>query len=706
MTNRPAPQAAGLRLDPLLAPRSIAFVGASARPDTPGADMMRMIRAGGYEGRVYAVNPGYREIEGYPCFASLDALPEPPDLAVLGVKNERLEDALREAIAAGAKAAVIFASALMDDDAEPALAARIAAIATQAGVPVCGPNCMGFYNDLDRVWVCGFPSPRRPDAGAIAFVAHSGSVFGALAHNDPRLRFALAVSPGGEANVTVADYVAYAVERPEVKVVGLFLETARDPRGFEAALRKAAARQVPVVVLKVGRTEAAAAAALTHTGALAGSDLAYQALFDTYGVIRVETLDELAATLMLLSTGRRAAPGGIVAIGDSGGERELLIDLADRHCVGFAAISDATKKRIAARLDPGLEADNPLDAWGTGTQFASLFEECFGALVDDDDAALGLLNADIRDCYYIHRGYADAAKAVAAATSKPVAVMTNYTQVRHDALALELSRTGVPVLDGSAHALAAARGALAWRDFLARPPDEASAPPPQDAAARAAARAALKGRRAPLDEAESLGLLAAWGVPVAPHRIVASQDEAVAAAAALGFPVVCKTAEAGLSHKSDVGGVRLDLRDEAALARAYADLSARLGPRALVAAMAPRGVELALGMVADPQFGPVVTVGAGGVLIELLEDRVAALAPFGPATARRLLDRLKLRPLLDGYRGQPAADLDALCRAISAFSTLAADLAAHVAEIDVNPLVAGRDIAALDALVAPAQEAT
>jgi len=308
----------GRRLAPLLNPRSIAFVGASPRPNAPGNDMMRMIRRGGFAGLVHAVNPGHREIEGYPCVPGLADLADAPDLVVLSVRNERLEETLAAAIGRGAKAAVVFASGVLPGERDDPLARRLARAAAEAALPVCGPNCMGFYNDLDGVWVCGFPSPRQPAPGAIAFIAHSGSVFGALAHNDPRLRFALAVSPGGEATATVADYIAYAVERPEVRVVGLFIETARDPERFALALERAAERSVPVVALKVGRTAAAAEAALTHTGALAGSDLAYDALFDRYGVVRVETLDELAATLLLLSTGRRVGRGGLVAIGDSG----------------------------------------------------------------------------------------------------------------------------------------------------------------------------------------------------------------------------------------------------------------------------------------------------------------------------------------------------------------------------------------------------
>ena len=688
-------------LRPLLAPRSIAFVGASARPNTPGHDMMRMIRRGGFPGSVHAINPSYREIEGYPCLPSLGDLAEPPDLAVLAVKNERLEAGLLEAQAAGARACVIFASGVLEGDAEPHLAERLAAIARASDMPVCGPNCMGFYNDLDGVWVCGFPSPRQPSPGSIALIAHSGSVFGALAHNDPRLRFALAVSPGQELTATVADYLAYAVERPEVKVVGLFIETARDPSGFRAALAKAASRQIPVVVLKVGRTEAAAQAALTHTGAIAGSDAAYQALFDQHGVIRVETLDDLAATLLLLSTGRRAAAGGLVSIHDSGGERELLIDLADRAKVPFAEIGEKTKQRIGARLDPGLEAANPLDAWGTGKDFEDLFEKCFADLVADDQAAIGLFSADIRDNYYLSEGYARAVKTVAALTDKPVVLATNYTQVRHDAIAGMLSEAGVPVLDGTAPALAAIHGALAYRDFLARTADRLPELPAGFAGARAQALALPAGRA--LDERASLALLAAWGVPTVAHEGALSEAEAVAAATRLGFPVVLKTAAAGATHKSDLAGVHLGLADANAVRAAYRDLAARIGPDVTVARMLT-GVELSLGMLRDPQFGPVVLLGAGGTLIELLSDRCAGLAPFGPATARRLLDRLSLRKLLDGLRGAAPVDLDALSLIVARFSVLCADLADLVSEIDVNPLICGSEIAAVDALVIARRE--
>jgi acyl-CoA synthetase (NDP forming) len=677
------------RLDPLLSPRSIAFVGASARPDTPGHDMMRMIRRAGFGGIVHAVNPGYRDVEGYPCVPALADLPAAPDLAVLSVRNERLEETLGQAVAIGARAAVIFASAVLPGD--PALHERLAALA--GPMPVCGPNCMGFYNDLDRVWICGFPSARQPEPGAIALVAHSGSVFGALCHNDPRLRFAFAVSPGQELTATVADYVETALERPAVRVIGLFIEAARDPTGLRRALDRAATAGIPVVVLKVGRTPAAAEAALTHTGAIAGSDAAWDALFDQYGVIRVEDLDAFAATLQLLATGRRTGPGGLVTIHDSGGERELTIDLADRAGVAFAPITEATRAAIQARLDPGLVAANPLDAWGTGRDFVPSFTACFNDLLADPGAALGFFCADFRDDYYLHAGFAEAALAAAAATDKPVACVTTYTQMRHDKIALHLASHGVPVLDGTAHALAAAKGALAWRDAQARGPDRLPFLPAGD---RAAWRARLA-TGAPLAEADALDLLAAWGIPVVPNYRAASEQDVLAVPFA--YPLVLKTATPGIAHKSDVGGVRLNLADAAALRAAYRDVAGRLGPDVIVMPMMEPAPEIALGMLVDPQWGPLVVVSAGGVLIELLDDRAQALAPFGPATARRLIDRLRIAKLLAGHRGGVSADLDALALAISRFSILARDLADLVSEIDINPILAGPEITAVDALI-------
>lgn len=688
-------------LTPLLAPESVAFVGASERPNTPGRDMLETVRRSGYRGRVYAVNPKYETIDGIACYPSLADLPEPVDLAVLAVGNSRLEEAFERAAEAGARSAVVFASG-QGQGADGGLIDRLRAIARAAGMPVCGVNCMGFYNDALPVWICGFPSPRTlTQGGGITFIAQSGSVFGAIAHNDPRFAFNLVVSPGQELVTTVADYMDYALELESTKVIGLFLEAIRDPEAFRRALEKANAREIPVVALKVGRTAESQALAVSHTGALTGNDSAFDALCRRYGVLRVKDIDELAATLLLFAAGRLAAPGGLATIHDSGGERELLVDLAQEVGVPFARIGPSTRKRLAERLEEGLEPHNPLDAWGTGNDFQAIFTDCLRALNDDPQTALSVLFADLRDRYYVSEGFAAAAADVAGQTTKPVIVATNYSGVRHDAIALRLTRAGVPVLDGTVPALRAVRHALAWRDFLRSDRRQPVPAAPPGVRGRWQERLASG---APLEEAEALSLLGDYGVPTVPFVVAASETEACAAAETLGFPVAVKTAMPNVPHKSDVGGVRLGLGRIEDVASVYRDFAARLGPRVILQRMAPRGVEMTFGMVSDPQFGPVVMVGAGGVLVEILGDVTYALAPFDAATARRLIDELRTRRLLDGVRGAPPGDVAALVRALAAFSVLSADLADLVAEIDVNPLIVTADgVLAVDALVVPKQ---
>jgi len=685
-------------LSPLLAPRSIALVGASPKPNTPGNDMIVMATRAGFDGDVFLINPNYREIDGRPCYASFGDLPRRVDLAILGVSNTRLEAALNAAIRGGVRAAVIFASCYLENDGSPPLTDRIAAIARAAGIPICGGNCMGFYNDSARVWAAGFATAREPRPGGIAFISHAGSVFGAFAHNDPRFRFNLVVSAGQELVTTAADYLDYALDQPETRVVGLFLEAVRAPGRFVRALEKAALKGIPVVILKTGRTEASAALALSHSGAIAGNDAAYQALFDKYGVIRVETLDEMGASLLLFALGRTAAAGGLAVIQDSGGERELVIDLAAEHDVPFARIGAKTVARLRERLEFGLEPVNPLDAWGTGHDFVGRFSDCFTALLDDPDTGLGIFFNDLRANFYIHDGFMEVARRAAGKSHKPVAYATNFSQVRHDGVALALTEAGVPVMDGTVPALLAARHLFEYRDFKNRGAD-----PPLNVRPRMDWRARLA--KSPLDEAEALALLADYGIPSASATVVESAEDAARVARGLGFPVACKTAMPGIRHKTECDGVRLGLSDDAAVRAAFTDLSNRLGPRAILMPMAKPGVEIALGLVNDAQFGPVVMVAAGGALIEVLRDARHALAPFGPTTARRLLDKLRLRDLLEGVRGGPPANLEAAALAISRFSVLAAELAGAIAEFDVNPLiVTSEGVLAVDALVISEKE--
>lgn len=688
------------RLAPLLQPASIALVGASPKAGSVGRGMIQTLRGGGFPGRVYLVNPGYKEIEGEPCYASVAELPERVDHVVLGVANARIEQSLAQAIAAGARAATIFASCYLEDDRDPPLLRRIAAMAREAGLPICGGNGMGFYNFDHGLRVCGFPPPDWVRGGNKTFITHSGSAFSAMVHHDHRFAYNLAVSPGQELGATADEYLDFALDQPTTRVAGLFLETVRNPEGFVAALEKARARRVPVVVLKVGRSAESARLAVSHSGAVAGDYAAYEALFDRCGVVAVDTLTELANALLLLGHDKPIAAGGLASIHDSGGLRELIMDRAVLRGVPFARIDAATTRKLADRLDYGLEPINPLDAWGTGNDYETIFEECMVALCEDPDTAVGALFAETRDAYSLHEGYGRVLARAAKRTAKPIVLVNNMAAVGDTRLAAELTRAGLPVLIDIDAGLAAFRAAFAWRDAADRP---APRPAPAPAGLRTKWTPRLE-RGGALDEAESLALMADYGVGVLAHRIVESEAAAIEAARIIGFPVALKTATPGILHKSDVGGVKLGLADEAAVAAAYRDLAARLGPRALVMAMAGKGVELSFGAVMDPQFGPLVMVGAGGVLIEMMKDRRFALPPFDEAWARRLIDGLALRPLLDGRRGQKPADPAALAKSLSAFSVMVADLKGLIAEIDINPVLAGPTGAvALDALVVPAE---
>ncbi len=690
-----APEA---RLAPLLNPRSIAFVGASARNGTPGHTMLDLNRGGSREGRLYPVNPRYSRIDGVDCYPSLSELPEVPDLVVLGLADRRLESALTEAAAAGARAAVIFGGANLEEPEQTRLVRRLTAIAMEADIPICGGNGMGFYNLDAGLRITFSRPPRATRAGNVALISHSGSSWSSLTHNDGRLRFNLSVSSGQELNVGVADYLRYALSMPTTRAIGLILETVRSPEDFVSALAEANAREVPVMVLKVGRTEQSARLAISHSGAIVGDDAAFDAIFEHYGVGRARTLEELAAGLLLLSSACRVGPGGLALIHDSGFERELLIDLASDHGVALASISPETRDRLAALLDPGLEPVNPLDAWGTGRDYERVFSECLCALMEDPDTACGFISHSIRDDFWISEGWTRVAEESARRCAKPIGVVSNFPWVQDGVVVERMSDLGVPVIGGMGNGLDAARHLFAWRDFLAR---ETSPPPAGlDVSRLDAWRTRLETGEV-LDEAEGLALLADYGLDVACSRVASSREEIEALAEVIDVPVALKTAMPGVHHKSDSGGVVLGVAPDR-LTEAYDALAARLGPRVLVADMAPPGAEMALGVVRDPHFGPLVVVAAGGVHIELLADRRLAVPPFDSDRAKELIARLRCRPLLDAHRGRPAASVDALAEALARLSVLAQELGRWIGELDVNPIIAGPDRAvAVDALVVP-----
>jgi acyl-CoA synthetase (NDP forming) len=747
----------------MLEARSVALVGASGRPGSFGQRMVDEVTRSAAAPRVYLVNPRYREIDGRGCLPSLADLPEPVDLVLLAVPDAALEEQLSLAASRGDASAVIFGNAHEEPrcnahgeppgsaagtppDADPAgghagvaslhqdlggggesqagpppLRARLAAIARSAGMQMCGAGCMGFVNVSYGLRAIGYTEPDPLPAGPVALVTHSGSVFSALLRTRRAIGFTVTVSSGQELVTAAPGYLDYALSLPQTRVLALVLEAMRDPAGLRRVLAAAAARDLPVVLLSTGGSAAGRMLVAAHSGALAASDGGWEALARRYGVHRVHDLAELTDTLELFAIGRPAArtrpagkpadgrarptagpraAAGIATVHDSGLERAHAADLADELGVPYAQLSDATTTRLARLLDPGLAPVNPLDVWGTGAATRELFAASLTALADDPAVAAVALAVDLVHELDGDESYPEAVLDAATATAKPVVVLTSLPSAVDQDLAARLRGRGIPVLEGMRSGLLALRHLL---DHGGASPAEPADAGPGDGVPQAGPERRASARRLLADAsaggAPLLGLLREYGIPVSRASAASDEPGVLAAAAAIGYPVVLKTDEPGVAHKSDAGGVLLGIGDPASLAAAYRDLTARLGPRALVCQTVPPGTELALGIARDPDLGPLIVVGAGGVLVELLADRAVALPPVDWHLAASLLAELRISRQLDGVRGAPPADRPAIIRAITGLSALACDLGDELEALDVNPLICGpAGAVAVDAL--------
>jgi acetate---CoA ligase (ADP-forming) len=678
----------------MLEARSVALVGASSRPGSLGERMVAEVGRSPAAPRVYLVNPRYQRIDGRPCHPSLADLPEAVDLVLFGVPDAALAEQLSLAAQRGDRSAVIFGGAYEITAGTAGLRARLADTAHAAGMALCGAGCMGFVNVAYGLRAVGYVEPDPLPAGPVALITHSGSVFSALLRSRRGSGYTLVVSSGQELVTPAAAYARYALSLPQTRVLGLVLEAIRDPVLLQQVLAAAATADIPVVLLTAGSSAAGREMVAAHSGALAGQDGSWEALADAYGVHRVSDFGEMADTLELFAIGRRVvgASGtttagittGIATVHDSGLERAHTADLAEELGVPFAAIGDATKERLAGVLDPGLEPANPLDMWGGSRDAERQLTESLAALADDPAVAAVALAVDLLTEFDGDRSYPLAVNAAALRTGKPLAVLANIAAAVDPEAAAWLRQAGIPVLESARNGLLALRHLL---DHAARPPR--ADPPPIDAARRDHwARVLAQGEpNGPV----LLDLLRAYGIAATRACPAGTADDALAAAAEIGYPVVLKTGEPGIAHKSDAGGVVLGIGDPAALAAAYAGMAGRLGPRVLVCETAGPGTELALGITRDPGLGPLVVLGAGGLLVEFLADRAVALPPVDAAQALRMLGRLRVAGLLAGVRGQPAADTRAVAGVVVAVSAIAGELGDHLEALDINPLICGPD---------------
>jgi len=698
------------RLDSLLSPCSVAVIGASPEPHKIRGALLSLLRKNGFAGRIVPVNPSYPEIDGIPCFPTIAAAGAPVDLALVAIPAMGVLAALEECAAAGVRNAIVISSGFAEDDAAPAdLQDQVAALARRTGMRVCGPNAEGFHNEVDRVSATFSPAVDRaaddnPTAcpHRIGIVAQSGGMGFAL-YNRGRalgLSFSTVVSTGNEADLTAADFLAHMAEDPDTAAILLFLESVRDPAAFAAAATAAAEAGKFIVAIKIGRSAPGKLAAASHTASMAGWDVGYDAMFRRHGIIVATELDEALAIVAALVSNPMAQGGRVAVVTVSGGAGAWSADALAAAGLDLPELGGELQAAIRTFIPSYGTARNPVDLTAAGVQGGGMLRTI--ELLSRDDAIDQI--AVITSLSNPARVTIDGAAlgTLLAKRRKPV-LFYSYTLPSTLGRRI-LAEAGAVILPSMAVLATAARALADHARF--RPPAsvEPIALPP-------AVHAILSGHTGPLAEHAAKALLAAYGARLAPSRLVTQASGLADAAAALGFPLAAKIQSPGIPHKTEAGGVRLDIADLPALEAAFADIlanAARQAPHAaldgvLLEPMAPPGIEMIVGIVRDPTFGPVVMVGAGGVTTELFRDTAYRLAPVDEAEAMAMLRELRSARLLEGFRGAPPADLPALARLVALVSRLADAACAHVAELELNPVIvhpAGQGYTIADALLA------
>ncbi len=708
LPDRPRPVYASAQLQRLLRPGSIALVGASPNPTSFG--FKTLANMSGYAGTVHLVNERYDQIGDRPCHPSLSALPEVPDCVVLMVRRELVEAVVLECAALGVGGVVVYASGFSETGLPEriALQHRLTAIARDTGLRIVGPNCIGLINFSQRfgiTFTSGLKFPEQPQGG-IGIVSQSGALGLSLFQSvESGTQISHVLTAGNSCDVDIADYISFLAHDPATRAIACVIEGMSDPRRLVAAAHIAWDMNKPLVVYKMATGAQGAAAALTHTGSLAGSNAGYEAAFASAGATMVRDFEALVETACFLAKAPPMLAPGVAVISTSGGASIMAADKAELYGVPLPQPIDAVRAVLESHIPEFGSARNPCDVtaqvvsnpeslYACGDALAS--DPTFGTLVIPLVYAYDLTGPRVRIFSELARKHGKAACYV---------WLTQWLDGAGSREAEEDPRLALfRSMDRCFATLAA------WQHRERR---RALGPrlAPRQSGTDAAAKAGVLLQQAAHDnitERAAKAILALYGVPVTADHLVRSAEDAVAAARHIGFPVVLKVESPDLPHKSDVGGVKLRLADESAVRQAYADIAAsmaalRPAPRVdgvLVQPMVAQGLEIVVGGRVDAQFGPLIMVGLGGVLVELLDDTTTRIAPVNRQEAADMLRSLKAGRVLDGFRGQPAVDRDRLCDVIVRLSEFLADQAGQVIEFDVNPLVCSQHgVVAVDALL-------
>lgn len=667
----------------LLNPKSIAFIGGNE------CDIaIRRTLELGFTGKIWAVNPRREEMGGIPTVKSAEEIPESVDAAYVAVRNDRTIEVMRALAARNCGGAVVYSSGFAETG-NIALQAEL--LEAAGGMPVIGPNCYGFINTASRVGMWPDESGLGPVDTGVAIITQSGNIAVNFAMMMRSLPVATIVSIGNQADVAMHDLIDGLSQDRRITAIGLHIEGLGDIAAFARAAALARKRRVPIVVLKTGRSEAGARATMSHTSSLAGADTLYDALFKRYGVARVDTPTQLAETLKFLHHGGPIADGRLVSMSCSGGEAALIADLAQGRALSFPVFEADRKAAIAGTLNEYVTIDNPLDyhtfIWDQHDKLTATFSE---VLKGGFDVGFVILDVPTHP-RMVRDGWATTAHAMAAAaqaTGKRAAVVASMHEGMPHDIGASLSAVGVAPMIGLDDALVAFEAAA----MIGRNWAEGAEPPEM-----LAPLVRGTGERV-LGEHEAKALLKTYGLTV-PEGIVCKAADAVAAAERLGYPVTIKVSSAAIAHKTEAGGVALNLKSADEVAAAAARM-AKLAPEVLVERMVTGAVtELIIGLTTDPQFGTALVIGAGGILTELLRDSASLILPTSRAEIEGALTSLKVWKLVEGFRGKtgdPAAVIAAV-EAVAAFATAHAGL---IEELDVNPLlVLPEGAVAVDALI-------
>jgi acyl-CoA synthetase (NDP forming) len=691
----------------MLNPASLAIIGASARAGAFGERVLGNLQD--YAGRIHLVNARYPDIAGRQCHPSVLALPESPDVAVITVARDVVDQVVEECIQAGVGGMIVFASGYSETGKPERVAQqeRLARRAQESGVPLIGPNCIGTVNFRlrSRITFMPYATMPTPGRGAIGIISQSGALgFGMEQAMHRGVAVSHVLTSGNSCDVDMADYVAYLADEPECGAIALLFEGMADPSRLMRACEYALSRNKPVVTCKIAIGEYGAAAAMSHTGSLAGSQAAYRAAFERAGVVLVDDFMSLMETASFFAKAPTPRARGIAVLASSGGAAIMAADSAEAHGLPLPQPGLAAKAVLEARIPEFGSTRNPVDVTAMVMNDPQCIPDCSEALMSDPNYGAMVVPT-------VFASEAAGARVpmfneLAQRHGKPVINVWVSDWLEGPPSRLLEEAPGICLFRSMDRAFATMAAWHRRADLIAAPARTIVALAPPEAKPRAAAMLAAAGRT--LTERESKDVFALYGIPVVRERLVHSAAEAATTAAALGFPCVLKVESPDLPHKTEAGVIRLNLKSAAEVSAAYDAVianAAKVSPApringVLVQPMVPQGAEIMVGARVDPLFGPLIVVGLGGIFVELLKDTAVALAPVTRPEALALLGKLKGQAMLDGFRGAPAVDRDALADTICRIAEFVSDHRDVVAEIDVNPLIcAGTRVLAVDALI-------